>query len=90
MFAVYDGHGTQGHSCARFAKQQLPKNLAKYVRQARVKKYQQHLKKHGIKGVKTFDPKQWPFLDTEEYKACCRKAFSDSNENMHDATKVSQ
>ena len=57
MLAVYDGHGAQGHDCARFAKKKLPQAVAKHLRQARVKKYQQQLKAQGTaKGAKLFDP----------------------------------
>jgi len=87
MFAVYDGHGESGHSCARFAKKRLPQLVAKYVRQERVKLYQAELKAKGIKAP-GFDPSKWPFLPKDKYQMCCKKAFMACNQEMHDSTKV--
>ena len=91
MLAVYDGHGKQGHSCARFAKKRLPRAVAKHVRKMRVKKYQTQLKKMGtLKGAKTFDPENWPPLEPDEYKEACQVAFVECNQEMHKASKVSR
>lgn len=87
MFAVYDGHGTGGHDCARFAKRKLPQAIAKHLRQARVKKYQTYLKENNVKAP-AFEPKKWPYLAAEEYKACCRKGFLECNEAMHKSKEV--
>lgn len=89
MFAVYDGHGKNGHACARFAKNKLPRLVAKHLRAERVKKYKDYVKGHDIKGAKLFDPKNWPYLSADEYKAVCRKAFLECNEVMHDTKSVS-
>jgi serine/threonine protein phosphatase PrpC len=88
MFAVYDGHGKSGHACARFAKNKLPRLVAKHLRAARVKKYKDYVKENDIKGAKLFDPKNWPYLTAEEYKAVCRKAFLECNKVMHDTDSV--
>jgi len=87
MFAVYDGHGTEGHACARFARKKLPTYIDKYIRQSRSKRYQAELKKNNIKGP-GFDPRKWPFLDADDIKMCCRKGFLECNEKMHDADHV--
>lgn len=88
MFSVLDGHGNLGHACARFAKKQLPKCIAKYVRQNRVKQYQDYIKANNIKGAKGFDPKAWPLLDAATYQECCRKAYLECNSTMHNDEKV--
>lgn len=90
LFAVYDGHGKRGHDCARFAKRKLPNAVAKYLRQARVKKYQEQIKKEKgtLKGAKAFDPQNWPELQPDEYKLCCKKAFLEVNKDMHKADSV--
>lgn len=89
--AVYDGHGKRGQDCSAYAKKHLPRLAAKYIRQARVKKYQTKLKKEGkLKdGAKVFDPTMWPILDPEEYKACCRRAFLECNKDMQESNDVS-
>lgn len=89
MLAVYDGHGSHGHACARYAKKNLGKCIEKHVRLNRVKKYKEELQAQGIKDGKVmFDPEKWPLLNTEEYKACCQKAFSECNQQMHASPDV--
>ena len=90
MFNVFDGHGTNGHACARYAKEHLPRLAEKHIKRERVRKYQQDLKQQGkLKGAKLFDPTMWPQLSPEEYKECYRKAFLDCNKDMQQSTKVS-
>eukprot|EP00523_Entomoneis_sp_CCMP467_P005683 CAMPEP_0168763060 /NCGR_PEP_ID=MMETSP0724-20121128/24165_1 /TAXON_ID=265536 /ORGANISM="Amphiprora sp., Strain CCMP467" /LENGTH=514 /DNA_ID=CAMNT_0008812245 /DNA_START=194 /DNA_END=1738 /DNA_ORIENTATION=+ len=90
LLAVYDGHGKRGHECSRFAKRKLPGSLNKFLRQARGKKYQEQLKSQpgGSKGAKGYDPDNWPMLEPDEYKLCCRKGFLEVNKDMHKATNV--
>lgn len=88
MLGVYDGHGKHGHDCASFVKKKLPSIVGKYVRQARVKKYQTVLKKQGKAQVKLFDPLEWPYLDAAEYKACCEKAFLECNDSLRNTDVV--
>lgn len=88
MLGVYDGHGKHGHDCASFVKKKLPSIVGKYVRQARVKKYQTVLKKQGKAQVKLFDPLEWPYLDAAEYKACCEKAFLECNDSLRNTDAV--
>jgi serine/threonine protein phosphatase PrpC len=83
MFAVYDGHGTKGHDCARFAKKKLPEVLARNLRQKRVQRYQAELKAAGKPAKGAWDPVKWPLLNTKDYELCCRKAFLETNEAMH-------
>ena len=90
MLNVFDGHGKKGHDCAAYAKRHLPRLTEKYIRQERVKKYREVLKKEGrLKGAKLFEPSMWPYLSPEEYKACCRKAFLDCNKEMQESKVVS-
>lgn len=86
MFAVYDGHGKHGHSCASFAQERLPKVVAKHVRRIRCQKYQQ--KSRGVKTKGGWDPDNWPVLEPTEYEMCCRKAFLEVNQAMHDDPNV--
>ena len=89
MFAVYDGHGTQGHSCAQFAKDKLPKTITKHVRKVRCQKYQNKLKQeNGLGKKKGWDPHNWPMLDEHEYEQCCVKAFLEVNQAMHNEPQV--
>jgi serine/threonine protein phosphatase PrpC len=90
MLAVYDGHGKQGHACARYAKKHLGKCVEKQVRLARVKKYKETLQAAGSKEAKVFDPHKWPLLNADEYKVCCEKAFAECNQQMHASPDVSR
>ncbi len=89
MLAVYDGHGKQGHACARYAKKHLGKCVEKQVRLARVKKYKDELRAAGSPESKVFDPHKWPYLNADEYKVCCEKAFAECNQQMHASPDVS-
>jgi serine/threonine protein phosphatase PrpC len=88
IFSVYDGHGTEGHSCATYAKNKLPQALAKYVRQKRAQKYMAKLKAEGKTTKGAWNPKQWPLLETGEFETCCNKAFKQTNQAMHDEKSV--
>mmetsp|Transcript_22600 Transcript_22600/g.63050 ORF Transcript_22600/g.63050 Transcript_22600/m.63050 type:complete len:485 (-) Transcript_22600:22-1476(-) len=88
MFAVYDGHGTDGHVCAKYAKQRLPKSIAKHIRQRRVQRYQADLKAAGKSTKGSWDPSSWPMLDVEDYEACCLKSYIEVNKAMHDDDAV--
>ena len=88
VFSVYDGHGTEGHDCASYAKKKLPQMLAKHVRQKRVQRYMNTLKQQGKPTKGAWNPNQWPLLEKEDYEQCCRKAFRDTNQAMHDAKTV--
>jgi serine/threonine protein phosphatase PrpC len=88
MFGIYDGHGKHGHDSSRYCKKKLPDLLQKHIRKARVKKYQAHLQQNNMGKTKLYDPENWPFLDAEEYKDCCRKSYLECNQNMHDDDEV--
>lgn len=89
MFAVYDGHGKHGHSCARFAQERLPKAVAKHARRIRCQKFQKSRSSGGqTKKGGGWDPKLWPLLSQSEYESCCQKAFLEVNQAMHDAPDV--
>eukprot|EP00934_Nitzschia_sp_Nitz4_P001750 Nitzschia sp. Nitz4//scaffold45_size130396//50918//52758//NITZ4_003444-RA/size130396-snap-gene-0.138-mRNA-1//-1//CDS//3329552383//1750//frame0 len=83
MFSVFDGHGTDGHHAAAFAKKKLPQMLAKHVRAKRVQKYMAKLKAEGKPTKGAWNPKQWPFLEADEMEQCCSKSFVDTNQAMH-------
>ena len=88
VFCVLDGHGPDGHGCASFAQQHLPRLLAKYVKQARVQKYKAALQAAGKPITKLFDPTKWPDLNASEYQAACTKAFGECNKTMQASDKV--
>jgi serine/threonine protein phosphatase PrpC len=74
MVGVYDGHGTDGHTCARYAAHNLPQYLAKSIRQLRAQK-----------GAVTATG---PLLTETEFQECCKKSFLECNEAMHQDKKV--
>lgn len=88
MFAVYDGHGEQGHTCAAYARKNLPALVEKYIRKKRVARYQASLKAKGESTKGSFNPKMWPKLSTQDYEEQCRKSFLECNEKMHADDKV--
>jgi serine/threonine protein phosphatase PrpC len=89
LFSVYDGHGDEGHRCARYAKKKLPIVLAKYLRQTRAQRYlAQQLKATGKPTKAAWNPAQWPLLSVEDYEQCCRKALLETNQAMHDDKNV--
>ena len=88
MFAVYDGHGANGHDCAQFAKKDIPRSVAKYVRQKRSSAYIAKLKADGKSTKGAFQPQLWSTLDAEEYGECCKKAFSESNKALHEKETI--
>ena len=89
MFAVYDGHGTEGHDCAAYAARQLPKSLAKFMKQKRAKLHISNLKKEGKSTKGAWNPKIWPPLDAKNYEECCRMACLETNKLMHNNQNVS-
>jgi serine/threonine protein phosphatase PrpC len=89
MFAVYDGHGENGHDCAAFASKQLPKSMIKFSKQKRSKNYIENLRREGKSTKRTWNPSLWPMLKIEEYKECCNKAFLETNEALHNDKGVS-
>jgi len=88
MFGVYDGHGEHGHTCAAFARKNLPALIEKYVRKKRVTRYQASLKSKGESTKGAFNPRMWPKLSTIDYEEACRKSFLECNDKMHEDEKV--
>lgn len=86
---MYDGHGTDGHDAAAFAKKNLPNQIAKYLRQMRVKEYQKILKAEGKSLKGSYKPELWPTLSPHAYEMACRKGFLECNKAMHDDPSVS-
>lgn len=84
LFAIYDGHGRDGHDCADFAKRNLPTIQARYLRQARIKKHKENLAKEsgGAKQKGAFNPRLWPMLGKNEYESACRKSLLETNKAM--------
>lgn len=88
IFAVYDGHGNQGHHCARYAKKKFPIVLAKYLRQTRAQRYIAQLKSAGKTTKGAWNSAKWPLLSVEDYERCCRTALLETNQAMHDDKDV--
>jgi serine/threonine protein phosphatase PrpC len=88
-FALFDGHGVTGHLCAQYCRAKLPRYMAKHIRAARALKYKLHVEVNHLEGVKLYDPDNWPFLNADEYKECCRKAYLECNAAMHHDSSVS-
>lgn len=89
MFAVYDGHGADGHDAAAYAKKNLPNQIAKNVRQSRVKEYQKQLKAEGKSLKGSYKPDLWPTLSIQDYEMASRKGFLECNTAMHADPNVS-
>ena len=95
FMAVYDGHGSDGHTCAVYAQKKLPPCISKHVIAMSVAKYKEQLeyekkinnntKTTQIKTTqpKLFQPDLWPALTDAQYHECCRKGFLECNRNMH-------
>jgi len=88
MFIVCDGHGASGHDCARFVNKDLPRSIAKFVRQTRSQHYVSKLKAEGKSTKGAFKPELWPPLEVEEYEECCRKGFAETNKALADDKTV--
>src|SRR5210317_1896971 len=88
MFTVCDGHGASGHDCSRFVQKDIPRSIAKYVRQTRSQQYISELKAEGKSTKGAFQPELWPRLGVEEYEECCRKGFKETNQALHDEKTV--
>ena len=73
-----------------FAKKKLPQAIAKYVKQTRAKRFMDDLNKEGKTTKAVWNPKLWPLSNVQEFEACCRKAFIETNQAMHDEKFVSR
>mmetsp|Transcript_13813 Transcript_13813/g.15168 ORF Transcript_13813/g.15168 Transcript_13813/m.15168 type:complete len:514 (+) Transcript_13813:48-1589(+) len=88
LFVVYDGHGKDGDICAKYAQKELPRAIAKYVRQKRAILYRKQLQSEGKSLKGAFNPAMWPILDEHAYEDACHKAHVEVNEMMHDDKNV--
>ncbi|KAL3927195.1 MAG: hypothetical protein SGBAC_013180 [Bacillariaceae sp.] len=88
MFAVYDGHGSNGHDCAAFCKKDIPRSVAKYIRQKRSSRHIAKLKADGKSTKGAFRPELWSTLEADEYSECCCKAFKETNKALHENEKI--
>ncbi|CAJ1970480.1 unnamed protein product [Cylindrotheca closterium] len=88
MFAVYDGHGANGHECASFCQKDIPRSIAKYIRQKRSSRHIAKLKAENKSTKGAFRPELWSTLEAEEYGESCRKAFEETNKALHDTEKI--
>lgn len=85
-FAVYDGHGDEGHQCAGFARKTVPKNVDLGSRRMRVKAAKDESEINGTKFV--FNPKIWPALTQKQCESICSGAYIDTNKSMHADKKI--
>lgn len=92
FFAVFDGHGDDGHDCARFAKARLPVFLAGAIKKRRAAANAARLRAMAAAGQEkppnAFHPTNWPHLEEGEYEACCREAHLRCNAAMQAAKEV--
>ena len=79
MFGVYDGHGPKGDKCSQFTKNSLPKLIAKYIRQGRIRKHKEIC---DVGKGWVSDPNLWPNLPIEQCLSPCEKAHLECNENI--------
>jgi len=93
FFAVYDGHGPVGDRFAIFAKQNLPRLMAKYVQQLRANKHKQRnesilaLSSPKAKPI-PFNPKLFPHLSAKEYETASTLAHLECNKLMIDTQRM--
>ena len=85
-FAVYDGHGDEGHKCAAYAKKNLPTKLDKESRKVRVKAAKSEAAANGTKFK--FNPKLWPALTKDQCESIFKVAYESTNEDMHNDKTV--
>lgn len=90
IFAVFDGHGANGHDCSYFAKLKFPSLLATNIKKARAAKNAARMKDNPQRAKEpgAFHPNQWPYLMVEEYERCCRDAALQCNKAMHQDNTV--
>eukprot|EP00592_Proboscia_alata_P004130 CAMPEP_0194365840 /NCGR_PEP_ID=MMETSP0174-20130528/13828_1 /TAXON_ID=216777 /ORGANISM="Proboscia alata, Strain PI-D3" /LENGTH=678 /DNA_ID=CAMNT_0039140683 /DNA_START=103 /DNA_END=2139 /DNA_ORIENTATION=- len=78
LFAVYDGHGRDGHKCAQYSRDNVPSLIERYVAQA----FRVRQQSKGRRGANSNSS----VLSTEEIQRACHNAHVECNRMMHRAT----
>ena len=81
LFSVYDGHGPKGEVFARFAENQLPVLMSKYVKEQQKAKAEKTKvkKKSKVSGVGKL-----PLLNEKQFQQAATKAHLECNQRMLD------
>jgi len=86
FLGVLDGHGADGHHCAKYVKDNLPKLLTTYIRQERAKKFKL-INDNRPSGRLPFNYKLFPMLEKEQYQKATRNAHIECNSKMLESMK---
>ena len=82
FFAVFDGHGPVGEHFSNYAKQNLPKLIATYLKQEQVKSLKASNEKLPREERIPFNPKFFQPLTTQAHEGVCKRAHIECNENI--------
>ncbi|KAL7552012.1 hypothetical protein ACHAWF_015229, partial [Thalassiosira exigua] len=92
FFAVFDGHGDDGHACARYCQKTLPRSVSQQVKKARAAENAKRLRELERRGESkpknAFHPKNWPELEGDAYEECCREAHARCNQALREDKHV--
>lgn len=92
FFAVYDGHGRDGDLCAQFARDNMPKCLARNITKAKERESKNHkpaLDRMANKNrANPTDPLSYIELSREQIQEAALKAHVECNQNMHKDSRL--
>jgi len=83
LLTVFDGHGKEGHKCAKFAKKKLPNILSKHMKSKRMQRYKQQQDNSNNN-----NSKMWPILEAHEMKDLCTTSCLECNKAMQQDAKI--
>jgi serine/threonine protein phosphatase PrpC/CRP-like cAMP-binding protein len=81
FFAVYDGHGRDGDLCSQFARDEMPKYLAKHINKMKAK--ESNAMKDKLDTYKSSDPLSHIELSKEQMHRASLRAHVECNLAMH-------
>ncbi|OEU16500.1 protein serine/threonine phosphatase 2C [Fragilariopsis cylindrus CCMP1102] len=81
FFAVYDGHGRDGDLCSQFARDEMPKYLAKHINKMKAK--ESNAMKDKLETYRTSDPLSHIELSKEQMHKASLRAHVECNLAMH-------
>lgn len=86
FFAVYDGHGRDGHLCAQFARDNMPRCLARHInkfKQQEAPRHKQQLNRLVTKSANPGDALSYIELSREQIQQAALRAHVECNLAMH-------
>lgn len=85
FFAVFDGHGELGHTCAQFAKAKLPEYLRKHINKAKSREAKKAMGESMNSTEGSAALMANIELSKDQMQRACTKAHVDCNNAMHHA-----